>query len=145
MFRLPYMQEVRQMLLALDVDLCTAGDLRDPDTQNHMRKALTIKTSSPSLCQELEGLKCRGSHPHQQIAGSCKVDGQDGAENVIHRKLSKKVWPQASQKVCVAFESPVNCLTCCSKKNVFGHGLSPMNPTMVKEPQSAKEFPARPD
>ena len=76
MFKLPYMQEIRQMLLALEVDLCTAGDLRDPDTQNHMRKALTIMTSSQSLCEELRGLKCRGSHAHQQIAGSCSVDGK---------------------------------------------------------------------
>ena len=35
MFKLPYMKEIRQMLLALEVDLCTAGDLRDPDTRPH--------------------------------------------------------------------------------------------------------------
>lgn len=100
MFRLPYMQEVRQMLLALDVDLCTAGDLRDPDTQNHMRKALTIMTSSPSLCQELEGLKCRGSHPHQQIAGSCKVDGKTVLRTSFTENYPRKFARKLAKSLC---------------------------------------------
>ena len=75
MFKLPYMQEIRQKLLALDVDLCTAGDLKDPDTQLHMRKSLTIMTSSRGLYQDLEGLKCQGQHQHQQVSGSCQVNG----------------------------------------------------------------------
>ena len=35
MFKLPYVQEVRQRLLALDVDLCTAGDLRPRHSNAH--------------------------------------------------------------------------------------------------------------
>ena len=100
MFRLPYMQEVRQVLLALDVDLCTAGDLRDPETQNHMRKALTIMTSSPSLCQELEGLKCRGLHPHQQIEGSCKVAGKSVLRTAFTENYPRKFARRLAKSLC---------------------------------------------
>ena len=100
MFKLPYMQEIRQMLLALEVDLCTAGDLRDPDTQNHMRKALTIMTSCRSLCQELEGLKCRGSHPHQQIAGSCKVGGKTVLRTSFSENYPRKFARKLAKSLC---------------------------------------------
>ena len=100
MFKLPYMQEIRQMLLALEVDLCMAGDLRDPDTQNHMRKALTIMTSCQSLCQELEGLKCRGSHPHQQIAGSCKVGGKTVLRTSFSENYPRKFARKLAKSLC---------------------------------------------
>ena len=43
-------------MIALEIDLCTAGDLIDPDTKLHMRKALTIMTSSKSLFHDMCGL-----------------------------------------------------------------------------------------
>ena len=100
MFKLPYMQEIRQMLLSLEVDLCMAGDLRDPDAQNHMRKALTIMTSCQSLCQELEGLKCRGSHPHQQIAGSCKVGGKTVLRTSFSENYPRKFARKLAKSLC---------------------------------------------
>ena len=93
MFRLPYMQEVRQKLMALEVDLCTAGDMRDPDTQLHKRKSLTIMTTSTNMHHEMDGLKWQGQHTHQQIEGTCHAKG-------------KPVWrtsfTEITQKVCTS-------------------------------------------
>ena len=76
MFRLPYLQEVLYYLLAVDVDLCTAGDLRDPLNHKPIQKSLTILTTSPELVQSLTGLRCHGKHDHQVIEGQTKHQGQ---------------------------------------------------------------------
>ena len=97
MLRLPYLQEVRQHLIALEIDLCTAGDLIDPDTKLHMRKALTIMTSSKSLFHDMCGLKCSGKHEHQEIEGSCHVNGKTMNRSSFSEKLSQKVCKKGCQ------------------------------------------------
>ena len=76
MFRLPYLQEVLHYLMAVDVDLCVAGDLRDPVNQLPIRKALTILSTSETVIQALTGLRCTGQHSHQPIEGITKFQGQ---------------------------------------------------------------------
>ena len=76
MFKLPYLQEVFHYMLAVDVDLCVAGNLQDPTTQKPIRKTLTILSSSAILVKELTGLRCPGHHEHQVIEGQVKVKGQ---------------------------------------------------------------------
>ena len=100
MFKLPYMQEIRQKLLALDVDLCTAGDLKDPDTQLHMRKSLTIMTSSRGLYQDLEGLKCQGQHQHQQVSGSCQVNGSSMLRTTFTEHYPRKFARRLAKSLC---------------------------------------------
>jgi hypothetical protein len=100
MFKLPYMQEIRQKLLALEVDLCTAGDLKDPDTQLHMRKSLTIMTSSRSLYQDLEGLKCQGQHQHQQVSGSCQVNGSSMLRTTFTEHYPRKFARRLAKSLC---------------------------------------------
>ena len=41
MLKLPYLQEVRFYMLAVDIDLCIAGNLKDPSNGLHIKKALT--------------------------------------------------------------------------------------------------------
>ena len=55
MLKVPYMQEVRYYMLSVDVDLCVAGDLRDPNNGLHIKKALTIMTTSKFMVQSLHG------------------------------------------------------------------------------------------
>ena len=76
MFKLPYLQEVFYYLLATDVDLCTAGDMRDPTNGKHIRKTLTILTSSKQMVQQLSMHRCSGQHEHQVIEGQVKVSGE---------------------------------------------------------------------
>ena len=42
MFKLPYLQEVLLYLLAINVDLCVAGELKDPINGMMIKKTLTI-------------------------------------------------------------------------------------------------------
>ena len=70
------MQEVRYYMLSVDVDLCAAGDLRDPNNGLHIKKALTIMTTSQFMVQSLHGLRCPGTHKHQIIEGQVEVEGQ---------------------------------------------------------------------
>eukprot|EP00435_Cladocopium_sp_Y103_P041817 s1270_g11.t1 len=76
MFKLPYMQEVRYYMLAVDVDLCTAGNLKDPESGLAIRKTLTIMTTSRHMIKSLTGLRCQGFHEHQVIEGQVKVNGE---------------------------------------------------------------------
>ena len=76
MFKLPYMQEVRCYMLAVDVDLCTAGNLRDPINGLFIKKGLIIMTSSNHMVKSLHGLRCAGNHEHQVIEGQVSVNGQ---------------------------------------------------------------------
>ena len=76
MLKVPYMQEVRYYMLSVDVDLCTAGDLRDPDNGLLIKKGLTIMTTSEHMVKSLHGLRCTGNHQHQTIEGQVTIDGQ---------------------------------------------------------------------
>jgi hypothetical protein len=47
--------------MAVDVDLCVAGDLRDPINQLPIRKALTILSTSETVIQALTGLDAQAN------------------------------------------------------------------------------------
>jgi hypothetical protein len=88
MFRLPYLQEVRQNLLAAEVDLCIAGDLRDPEIG--VRKPLTVMTSLINLYHHLHGQKSMGQ---QQQPRSRK----NRYLNHVFTKLSTEVCSSGCQ------------------------------------------------
>ena len=98
MFKLPYMQEVRYYMLAVDVDLCSAGDLKDPTNGLPIKKTLTILSTSSNLINGLTGLRCPGHslHPqHQVIEGQIYVGGQRMNRSAFTenypRKFARKV------------------------------------------------------
>ena len=132
MFKLPYMQEIRQKLLALDVDLCTAGDLKDPDTQLHMRKSLTIMTSSRGLYQDLEGLKCQGQHQHQQVSGSCQVNGSSMLRTTFTEHYPRKFARRLAKSLC-RLRIPQEKPYLLQEEETFGPGPLPTNPTVVRD------------
>ena len=76
MFKVPYMQEVRFYMLAIDVDLCIAGNLKDPQNGLPIKKSLTIMTTSKYMVKSLTGLRCHGNDQHQVIEGQVNVGGQ---------------------------------------------------------------------
>ena len=76
MFKLPYLSEVYHYTKALEIDLCVAGHLKDPENGKPIKKGLTIMTTSERFVNCLQGLKCPGNHDHQVIEGSIVVNGQ---------------------------------------------------------------------
>ena len=63
-------------MLAVDVDLCTARELKDPENGKLMTKTLTILSTSSSMMKGLIGLRCSGLHDHQTIEGQVRYQGQ---------------------------------------------------------------------
>ena len=72
MFRLPMMQEVFAYTKMIECDLCEVGDLKDPETQQPIKKSLLICTTSQRMYDLLHGRKRRHQHHHQPIEGSVK-------------------------------------------------------------------------
>lgn len=56
-------------------DMCIAGNLKHPNSHEHLRKRTQILTTSEVLCRTIEKLQCVGNHTHDQVAGSCKPFG----------------------------------------------------------------------
>eukprot|EP00435_Cladocopium_sp_Y103_P018806 s1370_g4.t1 len=73
MFKLPYLAEVHHYTKAAEIDMCTAGDLRDPESNKFIKKGLSILTTSQRVLDSLKNKKCSGMHEHQVIEGSVKV------------------------------------------------------------------------
>eukprot|EP00435_Cladocopium_sp_Y103_P053869 s757_g17.t1 len=65
-----------------------------------MQKSLTIMTSSPGLYHDLDGLKCHGQHEHQQIAGSCRVDGSSMLRTVFSENYPRKFARRLAKSLC---------------------------------------------
>ena len=76
MLKVPYMQEIRYYMLSVDIDLCTAGNLQDPNNGLFIKKSLTIMSTSEYMVRSLHGLRCPGNHQHQTIEGQVVVEGQ---------------------------------------------------------------------
>ena len=52
-------------------DMCVAGTLRHPNSQELLRKRTQVWTTSDLMAARLEQLQCPGTHNHGLIAGSC--------------------------------------------------------------------------
>ena len=63
-------------MLSAKPDMCIAGELRDPETQQLMQKGMHILTTSQSLYDALKDPRCDHSHSHQIIEGSTHVRGK---------------------------------------------------------------------
>ena len=116
MMKLPYIQEIYQYMRQARPDLCQAGDFRDPENNLHIKKGLNITTSSPSMFEELDPLKCNGSHLHQIIEGSTHAHGQ----TIVARSAFSEVYPRRfARRVAKVMlkkmfprEKPFGSLTC---------------------------------
>ena len=74
MFKLAYVQEVLHYLLAIDVDLCVAGELKDLLNGMMIMKTLTILSTARRMIDALTGLRCSHQHEHQTIEGQTNVN-----------------------------------------------------------------------
>ena len=69
MLKLPCMQKIMRVTKPSTFDLCRVGDLREPMSQDFIRKRLTVCTTSKELHANLHQRTCQESHRHHQIAG----------------------------------------------------------------------------
>lgn len=97
MFRIPSIQEIFQYMLCTEPDLCVAGDLRDPVTQEPIKKGLTILTTSTKLKNQLDSLKCSGDHSHQVIEGNTTYLGKVMSRSSFTAKYPRKFARSVSQ------------------------------------------------
>ena len=69
--RNPNLSEIHQHTQACQFDMCRAGDLRDPENKQHMKKGMVVLTTYPPLFNYLHVAKY-DQHQHHPIEGSCK-------------------------------------------------------------------------
>eukprot|EP00435_Cladocopium_sp_Y103_P033118 s3076_g8.t1 len=90
MMNLPYIQEIYRYMVAAKPDLCTAGDFMDPTTKLPIKKGLQITTTSKSMFQAIDNLKCPATHVHQVIEGSTKLHGVSISTSQFSERYPRK-------------------------------------------------------
>ena len=124
MFHLSQMAEVHRYTVACELDLCRAGELRDPQNQKLIKKSLVILTTSREMYHRFHGLKCQHDHEHQSLEGStCTTQGRmlrTQCSEVYPRKFARAVahvllknqreWPVNWQPGMLALHEIEPCL-----------------------------------
>ena len=100
MFRLPYLTELYYYTKALEIDMCVAGNLRDPENNKPIKKGLTIMSTSENLVSSLQGLKCQGHHDHQVIEGSIVVDGKRLNRSAFTERYPRRFARKVARILC---------------------------------------------
>ena len=116
MLRLPYLREAYQCLRNVEVDLCVAGNLRDPVSGKPIRKSLTILSTSQILVSQLQGLRCNGNHEHQIIEGTTKLRGE-----TMNRSTFTEHYPRKFARR----------IALCFRKNIIHHEDSCSSPCVL--------------
>jgi hypothetical protein len=110
--------------MACELDLCAAGELRDPQNQKLIKKSLVILTTSRGMYFRFHGLKCQHDHEHQSLEGStCTSQGRmlrTQFSEVYPRKFARAVahvllkhqreWPVNWQPGMLALHEAEPCL-----------------------------------
>eukprot|EP00435_Cladocopium_sp_Y103_P013861 s2131_g3.t1 len=76
LWKTPGMSEIREHTLWNEFDMCRVGDLKDPQTQESIRKRMTVCSTSVDMHVALHGKLCSGEHHHRPIAGNTQVGGK---------------------------------------------------------------------
>ena len=121
-FKLPYLSEIHQATLAVDFDMCTAGNLVDPQNGKHIKKGMTVLTTSPRVAESLKNKKCMGQHEHQVIEGSTVRDKQRINRSVFSESYPRKFARDMAKVLCklqYPKEYPVKTVMCPNDAAVF--------------------------
>ena len=97
MFRLPYLAEAFHYLLAVDFEMCRAGNLRDPQNGKPIRKAMTVLTTSQRLIDKLKHYRCPGDHDHQSLEGQTIHQGHR-----INRTSFSENYPRKFARIIIS-------------------------------------------
>jgi hypothetical protein len=66
------MSNIIQHTFRVSCDMCVAGQLRHPNSQELLHKRTQVLTTSRIMWRMLQRCQCVGAHHHDVIAGSCK-------------------------------------------------------------------------
>ena len=75
-WRIPGMWEIVDNTYWNEFDLCRVGNLRDPQTQEPIRKRLTVCSTSLGVHVNFHGKLCSGDHKHRNNSGTTQVNGK---------------------------------------------------------------------
>ena len=92
-WKIPGMSEIVGNTHWNEFDLCRVGNLRDPLTLEHIRKRLTVCSTSLDFHTSLHGKLCSGDHQHRNISGNTKVNGE-----TIRLSQWTEIYPQKFAK-----------------------------------------------
>eukprot|EP00435_Cladocopium_sp_Y103_P025697 s606_g6.t1 len=87
--------------LRVRCDMCTAGGLKHPQSQDYLRKRTQIWTTSKILWRALHQYQCVGQHPHDTIAGSCNPKGSG---RISVSKFSERYTALFGKRICRALQ-----------------------------------------
>lgn len=105
--RLPRMSEIVQHSKWTVFDLCRVGNLRDPVTNEYLRKRLTVSTTSLNMHKMLNNRLCEGNHHHQQIAGSTVYQNERMNVSKYTELYPRKFARQISRIIKDDLSSPI--------------------------------------
>ncbi len=100
MFKLPYLSEAFYYLLSVDFEMCTAGNLTDPQNGKPIRKGMTLMTTSRRLVDMLSRCRCQNNHEHQVIEGSTRVQGKTLNRSEFTERYPRKFARKVVQVLC---------------------------------------------
>lgn len=100
MFKLPYLQEVHQRTLAVHFDMCTAGNLKDPENGKAIKKGMTVLSTSARVSQSLHNKRCLGNHDHQVIEGSTIFQQQRMNRSTFSEAYPRKFARDMAKVLC---------------------------------------------
>ena len=104
MWKIPGSQELTENLAPCCFDLCRVGDMKDPKTQEPIRKRLHVLTTSPALQACLHGKWCSKDHAHRQIAGNTIVNGHSMSlskfTELYPKRFAKQIVKAIKQETC---------------------------------------------
>ena len=96
MFAHPGLAEVHQHTYACQFDMCTVGELKDPQNGLYMKKGMTILTTRRYLYQHLHGRTCNKTHQHQPMEGTVQTD-----QGPMLRTLYSAIYPRKFARTIV--------------------------------------------
>ena len=111
MFRLPLLKELYIHSKAAEFDMCQF-DLRDPNSQELIKKGMIVRTTSQKVFQSIHGRKCSHNHQHQTIEGSVVSNGVR-----VNRSQYTERYPRKfARTIVLALDKPEACVFVSSNR-----------------------------
>ena len=105
--KVPGMQEVLNHTHCCRFDMCEVGQLRDPLTNQSLRKRMEVLSTSNDLFRSLHKRFCSGNHDHQHIAGQTMVDGIRFSLSKFTEEYPSRFARQVARCICHEQSQPM--------------------------------------
>ena len=102
----PMLAEVHQQTQVCEFDMCRVGDLRDPQSHQHMKKRMNVLTTSPDMYQDLHGQLCHHHHQHQPIEGTTQTKQGTILRSKYTESYTRKFARRIAKLLCHGLRKP---------------------------------------